>query len=591
MITVLVISFAAPAGAVFAQEVQAITDEAVELESVLDEEPEEQGLGIEEVEAEKEQEVDDAPQPELLPPRDVAPEFGLPEERDNSDHISENNPQPPVTYPKIVISELQVDGKCDGGAWCTKKDDNVEFIELYNPNKFDVSLDGWRLQTVATGETSQPSDYVKFEKIGLFAGEYAVIARGVTGEMLLPLPSRTLSNEAGSLILLAPDGSEVDMVGWGAKSKRYHTLPAVAPAANQSIQRCIKDGSLLERNPRSNAEELLVYADLGPTPRAGIMCAEPPIVNLCQGVILSEIGPNVQSQFIELHNPTDRPVSLAGCRLQTNNNKKSFMFADERVIGIGEYLTVPIEGTDLTLTKTTIGTVYFLSSDGLIEIDSIEYRNLAKETSWSFIEGTWRQTYTVTPGAANVYQRYLPCEEGYWRNEDTGRCNKVVEPKGETDCGEGRERNPLSGRCRNTPTENELAPCREGQYRSEETNRCRSIATAAASVLKPCADDQFRNPATNRCKKIASSDDAMLADCGEGRERNPATNRCRNVTSSTPPAAGFAVEPIADAVNVFVGWWVLGGLALVAVGYAGWEWREEILKVIRKIGTITSSKK
>jgi hypothetical protein len=162
----------------------------------------------------------------------------------------------------------------------------------------------------------------------------------------------------------------------------------------------------------------------------------------------------------------------------------------------------------------------------------------------------------MTPGGPNAYQQYASCESGYARNMATGRCNKIE-------------------------LASALLPCKEGQYRSEETGRCRSIASDAASVLKPCADDQFRNPATNRCKKLASADD--LADCGEGRQRNPATNRCRNVTSSSDvPAAAFAVEPLKDSTTAFVGWWALGGIAVLALGYAGWEWRREVSQFLRK---------
>lgn len=273
----------------------------------------------------------------------------------------------------------------------------------------------------------------------------------------------------------------------------------------------------------------------------------------------------------------------------TNRSAKSYVFSEYDFIESGGYRIVFIATTELTLTKTTTGMVYIVSSDGKTEIDSVEYSSLAKDTSWARIGGTWHQTYTLTPNTTNVYQQYLPCDEGYWRNIETGRCNRVIEAAGPIDCGEGRERNPTTGRCRNSLTVRELAPCREGQYRNEETNRCRSIATAA-NALKPCADDQFRNPATNRCKKIASSDDVALADCGEGRERNPTTNRCRNIVSSVPPAAGFAVEPIKDAANIFVGWWVLGGVTVLALGYAGWEWREEVSRFVRKLAQIGRTK-
>jgi hypothetical protein len=32
-----------------------------------------------------------------------------------------------------------------------------------------------------------------------------------------------------------------------------------------------------------------------------------------------------------------------------------------------------------------------------------------------------------------------------------------------------------------------------------------------------------------------------------------------------------------------VGWWVLGAVVAAAVGYAGWEWRDEIGRAVRKV--------
>lgn len=209
-----------------------------------------------------------------------------------------------------------------------------------------------------------------------------------------------------------------------------------------------------------------------------------------------------------------------------------------------------------------LGVPPYIGSDRAVQV--------GRSWAYSFEAGTWRWAIPSPLNEANDFtemagskgsgsspRELVPCRDDQYRSEETNRCRTIAVAR-------------------------TLIPCREGQYRSEETNRCRSIATAA-NALKPCADDQFRNPDTNRCKKIASSDDIALADCGEGRERNPLTNRCRNVKQSIPPAASFAVEPIRDSASVFIGWWVLSGVALAAVGYGGWEWREEIGRVTRKV--------
>lgn len=167
---------------------------------------------------------------------------------------------------------------------------------------------------------------------------------------------------------------------------------------------------------------------------------------------------------------------------------------------------------------------------------------------------------------STVTRALVACRDDQYRSEETNRC-RAIAPAGRT-----------------------LVPCKEGQYRSEETNRCRSLASFVSS-LKPCADDQFRNPVTNRCKRIASTDDASLADCGEGRERNPTTNRCRNIVKATPTKADFAVQPTTQAAGAMWGWWALGGVTLLALGYAGWEWRYELRAWIARRAAFFRSKK
>lgn len=259
------------------------------------------------------------------------------------------------------------------------------------------------------------------------------------------------------------------------------------------------------------------------------------VVNTCNGLRLSEIAANYDPQFIEVYNSTTKAIDMSGCQLQTNRSETArYVFASDSTLGAGAYLAVPIAQTDLTMTKTTTGTVYILSSDGSVEVDARSYENLDADTSLALVGGTWQQTFTVTPGSENTYQQYPPCEAGYTRNDLTGRCNK----------------NP-------TPT-----------------------------VLAPCGPGEYRNPETNRCKKIASTE-SELKPCAEGYERNPETNRCRKVlgASTSIPSAEFPVEPIADTAKAFTAWWALGGVLLLGLGYAGWEWRYEIRQFIRRITT------
>jgi hypothetical protein len=139
-----------------------------------------------------------------------------------------------------------------------------------------------------------------------------------------------------------------------------------------------------------------------------------------------------------------------------------------------------------------------------LEVDSTAYSDLDKDTSWSLIDGEWVQTYAVTPGSSNIFQEYPTCQDGYYRNLETGRCNKVAVIAAVKACAAGYYRNELTNRCRKIATTSTLTPCKEGQERNPETNRCRNIATTI-STLKPCADGYERNAETNRCRKIVAS--------------------------------------------------------------------------------------
>lgn len=329
-------------------------------------------------------------------------------------------------------------------------------------------------------------------------------------------------------------------------------------------------------------------------------------VNQCTGLRLSEISANVDTdvQFIEVSNKTDTSIQLEGCVLQTNRSKVSSHVFGAEELAPDEYRTVYIKDTGLTLTKTTSGTVYVLSSDLVSEVDQVSYDGLLEGTSWSLIGDKWLQSYTVSPGTANVRQDYEPCETGHVRNTESGRCNKIVVPESLADCGEGKYRSEETNRCRTITMQAALAACGAGKYRNTDTNRCRNIATATsllkpcvsnqernpltnrcrlisstASTLKPCASNQQRNPATNRCRLIGAGG-SSLKPCAANQERNPATNRCRKKVAGT--VADFPVEAVAESGKATVGWWAFGGVGILAAGYAGWEWRREVMSLIKR---------
>ena len=219
------------------------------------------------------------------------------------------------------------------------------------------------------------------------------------------------------------------------------------------------------------------------------------------------------------------------------------------------------------------------------EIDNFDYAPMTKSTSMIFRDGEWLQTYLTTPGESNVFKEFPDCKDGYVRDSLTHRCHKMEIPKLPKTCPVGQYLNPETGRCKKIEVVKAPAPCKEGYYRSEETGRCRSITATVAKALKPCRDDEFRNPATGRCKKIAAASD-ILKECPEGFERNPATKRCRKIKSNIMPAVNFAPEKVQQVASATWGWWVFGGVSLLAMSIAGWQWRWEISRATRKITSV-----
>lgn len=482
------------------------------------------------------------------------------------------------------------------------------YVELYNPSSQPVNLTGWTLQYVnqkgqVTTLKTISTDLVVPAGGALVVGD----SRLTDGRVDLRFDGKkVLAKTGGSVKLVMSDGRVSDLVGWGAVSAREGS--PITLGGKLHAWRCQTNGVVTDTD--NNVSDFSV----GEAPRLRELpaCSEPdeprppvdptPPSNRCSGLKLHEIATNVDTPFIEIINAGTSDLDLTGCTILVKGRGKhkdtTHTFKNIE-LAAGALHVVRLAETNLKLTKTGGGEVYALDASGN-KIDQTSFAGLAKDSSWSLLDGEWKVTFSPTPARPNEFKQWPDCKAGYVRHELTGRCVKEpVEPV-PTPCRPGQYRSPETGRCRNIVREPELAPCkpgqyrspetgrcrnisklktqtpcREGYYRSEITGRCRSIAAAAAKTLKPCPDGKFRNPATGRCKKIAADSD-VLKECAEGFERNPKTKRCRKVALATAPKTGFAPEQVKQVTGAMWGWWVLGGVSLLAVGYAGWQWRWEI---------------
>ena len=508
------------------------------------------------------------------------PSIDSPSENPTANESSKSEPNPESEPLKID----NPDGRIEENALIliSKISQDKKYVEIYNPTNQNVNLAGWKIEYY-TGSG--------FKTVGkIFKGE-VILANGflvLSNDKMLAGAIKFdnnlgLAQNDGSVVLSRSDGSVADTVGWGNNSK-FAGSPIKGGV--KIVWRCFIDGNIIDSKNNStdflsskgfDNQEIVPYSRpncKSPEPKP----ESPKELNKCEGLKLSEIASNVDEQFIEIVNSGEKTVITTGCKLTVGDSGVRENI-DDIELNPGEFLTIKIKNTNLKLPKTK-GKVYLLDEAGS-KIDFAEYEKLAKGSSWSLVDDEWMQTFMITENSENIFKEYPDCQNGYERNA-LGKCVKISVPPVESPCPVGQYRHPETRRCRKIEVEKTITPCKDGYYRSEETGRCRSIASAAAKTLKPCPEGQFRNSATGRCKKIASTDD-IAKECPEGFERNPQTKRCRKIKSANMPTVGSAATEVKQVAGATWGWWVFGGVSLLAVGYGVWQWRWEISQFVRKI--------
>jgi len=280
-------------------------------------------------------------------------------------------------------------------------------------------------------------------------------------------------------------------------------------------------------------------------------------------------GTDDGNEFVEIFNPNQMPVNLSDYKLMVGTNGVKYELPVGSIINPNQYLVFSNKDITFTLINTTSNARLISSDDQQID-ESPAYNNPSDGMAWALIDGLWRFTNQPTPGTANraslldagveiaTSDNLAPCAANQYRSPETNRCRLLIS------------------------SVSTLVACKDGQYRSEETNRCRSIVSDVSQQM-PCAEGQERNPVTNRCRSISAVLGAnSLTPCKAGQERNPLTNRCRNV-AGTIPTAGYAPEQANESSNNSILMWSLVSVAAIAICYGIWEWRQEIIGLVKKV--------
>ena len=580
LLMILVVALIMPSPLVLAEGVSGATQESkVDDAQTVDDSPKSAEEAKDSV-VDKEQIDSNSPTQSSENPETPTENTNSPSENPATNESSKSEPNPESEPPKID----NPDGKTEENApiLISKISQGKKYIEIYNPTNRNVNLAGWKIEYYTGPEAKTVGKIFKDEVIS--ANGFLVLSNDKMSAGAIKFDNNLgLAQNDGSVVLSRSDGSVADTVGWGNNSK---SAGSPIKGGVNIVWRCFVGENIIDS--KNNSTDFLLGKNLNNqeiVPYSRPNCKSPESkpepskeLNKCEGLKLSEIASNIDEQFIEIINSGGKTVITKGCKLTVGDSGVRESIGDIE-LNPGEFLTLKIKNTNLKLPKTK-GKVYLLDEAGSKIDAAAEYSSMPKGASWSLVDDEWARTFAITEGSANIFKEYPDCQSGYERNV-LGRCVKISVPPIESSCPVGQYRHPETRRCRKIEATKTITPCKDGYYRSEETGRCRSIASAAAKTLKPCPEGQFRNSATGRCKKIASTDD-IAKECPEGFERNPQTKRCRKIKSANMPTVGSAAAEVKQVAGATWGWWVFGGVGLLAVGYGVWQWRWEISQFVRK---------
>lgn len=488
--------------------------------------------------------------------------------------LSQQTPIPTQPAPVYATDDVVV------SAFRLHHTNGLQFIEIHNTTSEYVSLNGMEVQVSYATETTDFECRIPLDGYIKPVSYLTYATLQISTQETYPLdgcPSPQESIDAMT-IQVRRDGSVVESV--------RAPLIQASVASNQ-----------WERGGWSATYRSGVFAkDFKQSSRSAFTSSlyqppEAPSIQILEVYVRPELCMNgdrapLCHSYIKIRNTGNKAIDLSLYRLRGGNPiTKSTTSNTSQLAGSVEPGKTTILNADsssqpLKLHQTE-GTVWFEDALGFTNYPSRvtpylgadRAANTGKSWAYDVRDNTWKW---ATPSPDNSTNNFIEAIA------KTTKVNTSIE-KTLQPCRDDQYRSPETNRCRLLATaQTTLAACKEGQYRSLETNRCRSSTAAmTASSLRPCSDTQYRNPVTNRCKSIATAETSHKA-CAAGQERNPVTNRCRKISASSGTAK-FAVEPVKQTATNFIGWWFIGGGIALAAAYATWEWRHEIRRLITKV--------
>lgn len=486
----------------------------------------------------------------------------------------ETTPPPVEYYAPVTVNAFQTTRTETGEQNALLQTDVLDFFELYNHTQGPILLDNW---SVVSSDAFGDICIVPLSG-WILSESYVAAASDKAG----------VEDAAGHLRVYGnceQEGRIITTIELRSNERMEEVITPVAPGGyvRKGLTKTYRSGNFTKDfTTMLAANRTSLYAGVWYEPATSTSLRIVELLPRARECAPNEVAYDCRD-YVKLQNISTDDALLDGLRVRIGYQGQTATASNTVVlagaVAAEGYVVIDQKDDGMPLSVINGAShVWLEDTYGIKRYDEtiVSYPSAESDTkvgwAWAFDgqDTTWKWTTTATPyGQPSTFT--LP--------EPEVTVKKVSqEPK---PCLKGQYRNPLTNRCKALTTSSSLSACAAGQVRNPATNRCRSLTATTSKSLSPCEPGQYRNPATNRCKAIASATASSLKPCAEGQERNPATNRCRTIVRNI--AADFPVETITQTGGAAMSWWAFGGAGMLAVAYAGWEWRREVRMAIAKV--------
>ena len=273
-------------------------------------------------------------------------------------------------------------------------DGEVEWVELYNNTANIINLDGWKIEEGSGKSTGLTG--------AIYSQQMAVVVS----------PKGSLNNSGDLIILKDPAGNIIDRVAYGNWPDGNVFDNALVASDPDAVARFI-DGQnsginyndfRITDQPTKGLPNII--GDLATTtveiknelPKEKIITKFPPLI--ITEVFPNPAGADTEAEFIEIYNPNNEEVELAGWLLDdTNGGSRPYKITD-LTIASHEHLAFFRKTTGLALNNDTDRARLI---NPLQEVVSeVEYKNIKEDLAYALTsDNKWQVTSAPTPGDIN----------------------------------------------------------------------------------------------------------------------------------------------------------------------------------------------